>query len=110
MLASRIFIVVMPLSIVCASSASAGGSDDSSSLFEPPIRLKAGGEYIDTDIGHAAPYVYDFDRDGIDDLLVGQFGEGKLRIYRNAGSNEKPVYESHQWFKADHEYGTVPTG
>lgn len=73
-----------------------------------PVRLEAAGEAIDTDIGHAAPYVYDFDRDGKRDLLVGQFGEGKLRIYRNVGSNEKPGFAKVEWFMAGGEVGTVP--
>ena len=50
--------------------------------FEAPFRIKAQDGWVDTDVGHAAPYLYDFDGDGKRDLLVGQFGEGKLRIYR----------------------------
>ncbi|HET6164471.1 MAG TPA: hypothetical protein VFG37_12440, partial [Planctomycetota bacterium] len=40
----------------------------------PPVRIEAGGAPIDTEIGHAAPFVGDFDEDGVNDLLVGQFG------------------------------------
>ncbi len=39
--------------------------------FLPPVRLEAGGKVIDTDIGRAAPFVGDFDGDGVNDLLVG---------------------------------------
>ena len=46
--------------------------------FAPPVRLEAAGKPIDTDVGHAAPLVVDFDGDGKNDLLVGQFGEGKI--------------------------------
>ena len=56
----------------------------------PPVRIEAAGKPIDTDVGHAAPFVCDFDGDGVQDLLVGQFGEGILRIYRNEGTNAKP--------------------
>lgn len=76
----------------------------------PPFRLKCGDEFIDTDIGHSAPYIADFDGDGLDDLLVGQFGEGKLRIYRNVGSNKAPRYEKLNWFEAGGELAKVPTG
>ena len=79
-------------------------------LFEIPVRLKAAGEFIDVDTGHAAPLIYDFDGDGVRDLLVGQFGKGKLRIYRNAGTNESPEYEAHTWFKTGDTFGTVPYG
>ena len=78
--------------------------------FTSPFRLQAGGDFIDTDIGHAAPFLHDIDGDGVRDLLVGQFGGGKMRIYRNAGTNGDPQYETETWFKADHEFGTVPSG
>ena len=58
-----------------------------------PVRITAGGAPIDVD-GFAAPFVGDFDRDGRDDLLVGQVGYGRLRIYRNVGTNERPRFDS----------------
>lgn len=78
--------------------------------FEKPVRLQAAGELITTDIGHSAPYVYDFDRDGTKDLLVGQFGSGKLRIYRNKGTNQRPDYDTVSWFEAGGKVATVPAG
>lgn len=68
--------------------------------LEKPVRI----EGIDADIGHAAPYLYDIDRDGKRDLLVGQFGEGKMRIY----GGEKP--DRLEWFKAGGEVATTPAG
>jgi hypothetical protein len=76
--------------------------------FEKPVRLEAGGRPVDTDIGHAHPLLYDIDRDGKRDLLVGQFGEGKLRIHKNIGTNEAPKFAEHTWFKAGGEIATVP--
>ena len=35
----------------------------------------------------------DFDGDGLKDLLVGQFGHGKLRIYRNSGTTTKTQFK-----------------
>ena len=32
----------------------------------------------------------DFDEDGTDDLLVGEFHEGRLRVFRNIGSRSAP--------------------
>ena len=75
-----------------------------------PFRVEAGGKPIDVDVGHAAPLVVDFDGDGIQDLLVGQFGSGKLRIYRNTGSNGKPVFGQYAWFKAGGTDGSIPSG
>ena len=76
----------------------------------PPVRLEAGGKVIDTDVGHAAPYVGDFDGDGVPDLLVGQFGDGILWIYRNEGTAAKPVLAEGKKFKEGTPDGQVPTG
>jgi hypothetical protein len=76
----------------------------------PPVRLDAAGKPIDTDIGHAAPFVVDWDQDGKLDLVVGQFGEGKLKIFRNLGSTSKPQYAEPSWFEAAGSVAKVPTG
>ncbi len=78
--------------------------------LEAPKALKAGGEIIDVDIGHAAPFVTDFDADGLDDLLVGQFGNGQLRMYRNVGTPTKPRYERFEWFRVGGTLGAIPSG
>lgn len=59
-----------------------------------PIKVLAGTSPIDVEIGHAAPFLADFDGDGLDDLLVGQFGGGKLRMYKNVGSKGRPRFDS----------------
>ncbi len=78
--------------------------------FEAPVRIEAGGAAIDTDVGHAAPFVCDFDGDGVGDLLVGQFGKGLLWIYRNEGTNAEPKLAAGKKFKEGKEDGRVPTG
>lgn len=81
-----------------------------SAELEPPVRLEAAGKPIDTEIGHAAPFVCDFDGDGLKDLLVGQFGEGLLRIYRNEGTNSEPKLAAGVKFKEGKEDWRVPSG
>lgn len=76
----------------------------------PPVRIEAAGKPIDTEVGHAGPFVGDFDGDGVNDLLVGQFGQGILRIYRNEGSNAAPRLSAGTIFKGDDKDGRVPTG
>jgi len=77
----------------------------------PPVRLEAGGTVIDTPkIGHAAPFVGDFDGDGVRDLLVGQFDGGLLWIYKNTGSDAAPKLAAGVKFQDGRKEGTVPTG
>jgi hypothetical protein len=70
----------------------------------------AGDSPIDVEVGHAAPLMMDIDGDGKPDLLVGQFGKGKLRIYHNVGSNTEPRFDEFAWFKAGSADGMVPAG
>jgi hypothetical protein len=77
---------------------------------DPPNRLEAAGKVIDTDVGHAAPFVGDFDGDGVMDLLVGQFGQGILWIYRNEGTTAHPRLATGKKFKDGRPEGRVPTG
>jgi hypothetical protein len=88
-----------------ASNAVALGDD-----LAPPVRLEAGGKPIDTEVGHAAPFVYDWDGDGVRDLLVGQFGGGVLWIFRNEGTNAQPKLAAGVKFKQGAKDGTVPSG
>ena len=76
----------------------------------PPVRLEAGGKPIDTEIGHAAPLVVDWNGDGKRDLLVGQFGQGILWIFLNQGTDAAPALAAGTKFQADGKDGTVPTG
>jgi hypothetical protein len=78
--------------------------------LEQPVRLEAAGKPIDTEIGHAAPFVCDFDGDKVKDLLVGQFGKGILWIYRNEGTNSQPKLAAGVKFKQGTEDGCVPSG
>jgi len=88
----------------------AGPTATLSPELNPPVRLEAAGKPIDTDVGHAAPFVGDFDGDGVKDLLVGQFGEGLLWIYKNTGTNAAPKLAAGVKFKDGHKDGRVPTG
>src|SRR5947209_12284440 len=85
-------------------------ADDPAQELLPPVRLEAAGKPIDTAIGHAAPFVADFDGDGVKDLLVGQFGDGILWVYRNVGTNDRPKLAAGMKFKDGNKDGRVPTG
>jgi hypothetical protein len=97
---------MLALALVLSTSAPATTAD----VFEKPFRLMDARRWIDIDGGMAAPLVADFDGDRLPDLLVGQFGEGKLRIYRNRGSANEPRFEGFTWFKTGEQDGKVPVG
>jgi hypothetical protein len=78
--------------------------------FEAPFRVSDANGPIDVEVGHAAPLFADFDSDGLPDLLVGQFGEGKLRVYKNVGTRGAPRFESFTWFRTGEQEGKVPAG
>ena len=82
----------------------------SSSELLPPFRVEAKGGPIDVEIGHSAPWVTDLNDDGTFDLLVGQFGDGKLRIYINKGTAKDPKFDGMEWFQGGSADGKVPSG
>jgi hypothetical protein len=85
-------------------------ADEASDLL-PPVQIRAGGQPLDIQReGHAAPFVGDFYEDGGLCLLVGQFSDGRLRIYRNTGTLTKPRFDSYTWFEAGGKIASVPVG
>lgn len=72
-----------------------------------PVEVLAGGRPIEVD-GYASPFVGDFDGDGKNDLLVGQYVLGRLRVYRNVGSNAQPEFDTFEWFTAGGRVAGVP--
>lgn len=65
-----------------------------------PFKVLAGGQPIVASEGHAAPYLIDFDRDGKQDLLVGQYDDGKCRVYLNRGTRAEPRFDGFTWLQA----------
>jgi hypothetical protein len=77
----------------------------------PPVQAQAGGRALDVQReGHAAPFVGDFYEDGGLCLLVGQFNDGRLRVYRNVGTRASPRFDSYTWFEAGGKVANVPVG
>lgn len=78
----------------------------SAAEFEPPVRLQAEGESVRVESpGYAAPCWADVDGDGKHDLLVGQFNDGKIRVYKNLGDQK---FAAGQWLQAEGAVAEVP--
>ncbi len=75
-----------------------------------PFRIEAEGKPIETEGGNATAFFMDVDGDGVRDLLVGQFHDGKMRIFRNTGINSAPKFAAGVWFKAGSADAKVPAG
>ena len=95
-----------------AAGGPAGGKPpaDLDRELSPPVRIEAAGKPIDTEVGHAAPFVGDFDEDGKPDLLVGQFGGGALWVFRNEGTTAQPKLAAGKKYKDGAQTGVVPAG
>lgn len=97
-------------SLVTLSLGLIGPVDDPAAELGPPVRLEAAGRPIDTPrAGHSHPAVADFDGDGVPDLLVGQFSDGLLWIFRNEGTAAQPRLAAGVKFQAGGGDGRVPT-
>lgn len=89
-------------SLLALASASVAGAVE----FEPPVRLFGGDKAVKVESpGFAAPCWADIDGDGQKDLLVGQFNDGKIRVYKNLGNNK---LGSAKWLQAGGKVAEVP--
>ena len=94
---------------------------DQPSWYEDVILLEVDGRPFDTGAsqpslsgvwfeeeasGHAAPVLYDYDGDGLLDLLVGGFS-GRFRVYLNEGTPAAPVFADYEWIPAGGDVATL---
>ena len=76
------------------SPAQVSRSDETASEFKfaEGKKVMAGDEPINGEVGHLVPCVVDWNNDGKKDLVVGQFGNGAIRLYLNGGTDVAPVF------------------
>ncbi len=93
--------LLLSAALIVAASAFCSGAD-----FEPPVRLKAGDAAIRVESpGYAAPCWTDLNGDGKMHLLVGQFNDGKIRVFQHLGGEK---FAPGEWLQAEGEVAEVP--
>ncbi len=65
------------------------------------VKLEAAGKPINGELGHLVPRACDWNNDGKKDLIVGQFGNGAIRLYLNQGTDAAPVFGESSLLQAD---------
>jgi hypothetical protein len=74
--------------------------------FHPPVRLATADGPIRVEApGYASPAVHDLDKDGKPDLVVGQFRDGKMTVYKGLGDGK---FAAGSWLQAEGETAKVP--
>ncbi|MEW6305243.1 MAG: hypothetical protein AB1705_17335 [Verrucomicrobiota bacterium] len=92
----------IPLLTTLACSVAVAGAVE----FEKPVRLKGGDAFVRVESpGYAAPCLADLDGDGRKDLLVGQFRDGKIRVFKGLGGAR---FAAGDWLKAEGRVALVP--
>jgi hypothetical protein len=89
-----------------------GGLVSDLPAFAAPVTIQAGGVNLSV-TGYSVPSMADWDSDGASDLIVGEkttAGEGKVRVYRNSGTDEAPVFGAFVYAKSGGSDLSVPGG
>jgi hypothetical protein len=88
---------------LCGCAALCGAAEP---RFHPPVRVMAGGVPIRVEApGFASPCLADLDGHGKMDLLVGQFNQGKIQVFKGLGGGK---FAKGTWLQVDGKAAEVP--
>lgn len=69
-------------------------------------KIKVGDEPINMK-SYSSPVYYDLDKDGLNDLILGEFGGG-VRYYKNIGTKKNPAFNEFKRLNAGESVVTIP--
>ena len=77
--------------------------------FKEPFLIQANGRNLEVAM-MADPFMVDWNDDGLNDLIVGQYMYGKVLFYPNSGTNTEPVFTTGTYLEADGKHITSSYG
>ncbi len=97
---------LLPLTLLTLTSFSQAQSQ---AIFEDPVRIHADGQPIKINYGYTYPASIDLDKDGLKDLVVGEYRNGgELYFYKNIGAKNAPKYAKAKNLMVGNTNLTVP--
>ncbi len=97
---------LLPMFTILLCTSLAAAVTPQGAEFHPPVRVHAGDAPIRVEEpGFACPTLFDVDRDGTKDLVVGQFRDGKMNVYKGLGAGK---YGKGEWLMAEGAIAEVP--
>lgn len=101
---SRIRATFLTTLLVCVAASMAAIP-----RFAPREFVESGGQPIDVG-AYGSPLMFDWDRDGRKDVLMGTFVPGNVKFYRNVGTDSVPVFDGFEFLEASGETIELPSG
>ena len=97
---------------------SAMGQEKQQGFSKPELLRTNDGKIVEIETGCCAPFIRDMNENGIDDLLIGEFGDvtcpeeewrnlshryvqGRCRLFTNVSKNVKPELLPYRWLEAN---------
>lgn len=77
--------------------------------FAPREFVQSGGAPIDVG-AYGSPLMFDWNRDGRKDVLMGTFSPGNIRFYPNVGSDSVPAFDGFELLRANGQVIELPSG
>jgi hypothetical protein len=92
--------------LLAALALAIGATGCAASEFASPVLMKANGAAVKAEApGFACPCWFDVDGDGNMDLVVGQFNEGRMRLFKGQGDGQ---FAAGEWIQAEGKPAEVP--